>query len=333
LEGRQTSGSLVDCYARTFKRVNLRKRDLIFPIFVSDRSNDLFVLKNDIPGFAKIDLKNLTPHVQRIIDLGITSVIVFGIPRKRDIGGSSALGKQGVIQVTARKVKKEFGELVNVITDVCVCQYNLSGHCGLKTKARKDTGHHIDNDRTLALLSKIAVSHAESGADVVAPSSMMDGQVHHIRSSLDSRGFSNIKIMAYSAKHASSLYSPFRMTAYSKNIHNYATIDKSSYQIGYTNPRQVIREIEADIREGADMVMVKPSLFYLDIITKIRDYIDFPLVVQNVSGEYAMIKAAATRGWIDEEEWKVNSISAMKRAGANNIISYFSMDITRYLDD
>jgi porphobilinogen synthase len=332
LEGRQTAGSLGDSYARIFESVKLRKRDLIFPIFVYEPGNDLFVLKNDIPGFAKIDLKDLTPHIQRIIDLGITSVIVFGVPRKRDIGASSAFGKHGVVQVTARKIKKEFGGLVNVITDVCTCQYNLSGHCGLKTKARKDARDHIDNDRTLALLSKIAVSHAESGADVVAPSSMMDGQVQQIRCSLDSRGFRNTKIMAYSAKHASSLYSPFRMTAYSKHIHNYTTIDKSSYQIGYMNPRQVIREIEADIREGADMVMVKPSLFYLDIITMIRDCIDFPLVAQNVSGEYAMIKAAATRGWIDEEEWKVNSISAMKRAGANNIISYFSMDITRYLD-
>jgi porphobilinogen synthase len=333
LEGRQKGGSMIDYYARIFKSVKLRKRDLICPIFVSELGNDLFVQKNDTLGFAKIDLKNLIPHVQRIIDLGITSVIVFGIPRKRDIGASSAFGRHGVIQVTAKKIKKEFGGLVDVITDVCTCQYNLSGHCGLVSKARKDARDHIDNDRTLSLLSKIAVSHAEAGADVVAPSSMMDGQVHQIRSSLDSSGFRNTKIMAYSAKHASSLYSPFRMTAYSKHIHNYTTIDKSTYQIGYTNPRQVIREIKADIREGADMVMVKPGLFYLDIITMVRDCIDFPLVVQNVSGEYAMIKAAATRGWIDEEEWKVNSIFAMKRAGADNIISYFSMDITRYLDD
>ena len=175
---------------------------------------------------------------------------------------------------------------------MCICQYNLSGHCGLETNARKDARDHIENDRTFASLSKIAVSHAEAGADVVAPSSMMDGQVQQIRSSLDSRGFRKTKIMAYSAKHASSLYSPFRMTAYSKHIHNHTTIDKSSYQIGYTNPRQVIREIEADISEGADMVMVKPTLFYLDIISMIRDCYDFPLVVQNVSGEYAMIKSA-----------------------------------------
>ena len=175
---------MIDYYARIFKSVKLRKRDLIFPIFVSDRGNDLFVQKKDILGFAKMDLENLIPHVQRIIDLGLTSVIVFGVPTKRDIKASSALGKHGVVQVSAGKIKKEFGGLVNVITDVCICQYNLSGHCGLERK-RKDARDQIENDRTLALLSKIAVSHAESGADMVAPSSMMDGQVHQIRSSLN----------------------------------------------------------------------------------------------------------------------------------------------------
>jgi porphobilinogen synthase len=191
----------------------------------------------------------------------------------------------------------------------------------------------IDNDSTLDLLCKIATSHAESGADIVAPSSMMDGQVVKIRSALNRKGYKNIKIMAISAKHASSLYSPFRMTAYSKHIRSFPTINKSTYQLGYKNPRQAIREIQADIQEGADMITVKPSLAYLDIVSMIRDNFDFPLVVQNVSGECAMIKAAARKGWIDEEEWKVNSIAAIKRAGANNIISYFTMDIAKYLDD
>jgi porphobilinogen synthase len=223
---------------------------------------------------------------------------------------------------------------MNIITDVCICQYNLSGHCGLQTRSYNGTGRIIDNDSTLALLSKIATSYAESGADFVAPSSMMDGQVIQIRSALDSRGFKDTKIMAFSAKHASSLYSPFRMTAYTKHINNYYTIiDKSSYQVGYANPRQAIREIQADIQEGADMIVIKPSLAYLDMVSMIRDSIDFPLVVQNVSGECAMIKAAARNGWIDEEEWKVNSIVAMKRAGAHSIISYFTMDIAKYLDD
>jgi porphobilinogen synthase len=287
-----------------------------------------------MPSLAKIAPKDVIQHVQKIVDQGISSVIIFGIPNKRDVSASSALYSDGVVQNSTRKIKKEFEGLVNIITDVCICQYNLSGHCGLQTRSHKGTGRIIDNDSTLALLSKIATSYAESGADFVAPSSMMDGQVIQIRSALDSRGFKDTKIMAFSAKHASSLYSPFRMTAYTKHINNYYTIiDKSSYQVGYANPRQAIREIQADIQEGADMIVIKPSLAYLDMVSMIRDSIDFPLVVQNVSGECAMIKAAARNGWIDEEEWKVNSIVAMKRAGAHSIISYFTMDIAKYLDD
>jgi porphobilinogen synthase len=287
-----------------------------------------------MPSLAKIAPKDVIQHVQKIVDQGISSVIIFGIPNKRDVSASSALYSDGVVQNSTRKIKKEFEGLVNIITDVCICQYNLSGHCGLQTRSHKGTGRIIDNDSTLALLSKIATSYAESGADFVAPSSMMDGQVIQIRSALDSRGFKDTKIMAFSAKHASSLYSPFRMTAYTKGINNYYTIiDKSSYQVGYANPRQAIREIQADIQEGADMIVIKPSLAYLDMVSMIRDSIDFPLVVQNVSGECAMIKAAARRGWIDEEEWKVNSVAAMKRAGAHSIISYFTMDVAKYLDD
>jgi porphobilinogen synthase len=320
----QLRGKELDCYyTELFKSINLQKKDLIFPIFVSEKEG------NAVSGLAKIVPKVIIQHVQNIIEKGISSVIIFGIPKKRDLRASFALRNDGIVQYSARKIKKEFGEMINIITDVCICQYNLSGHCGLQTGK---TDGIIDNDSTLALLSKIATSHAESGADVVAPSSMMDGQVIRIRSALNSSGFKDTKIMAFSAKHASSLYSPFRMTAYNKNIRDYTAIDKSSYQIGCENPRQAIREIEADIQEGADAIIVKPTLAYLDIVSMIRDNIDFPLVVQNVSGEYAMIKAAARMGWIDEEEWKVNSIAAMKRAGADSIISYFTMDIAKYLD-
>jgi porphobilinogen synthase len=323
-------GKELDCYyTELFKSINLQKEDLIFPIFVSEKSTDPFPEGSAVSGLAKIVPKDIIQHVQNIIEKGISSVIIFGIPEKRDLWASFALRNDGIVQNSTREIKKEFGERINVITDVCICQYNLSGHCGLQTGK---TDGIIDNDSTLALLSKIATSHAESGADVVAPSSMMDGQVIRIRSALNSSGFKDTKIMAFSAKHASSLYSPFRMTAYNKNIRDYTAIDKSSYQIGCANPRQAIREIEADIQEGADAIIVKPTLAYLDIVSMIRDNIDFPLVVQNVSGEYAMIKAAARRGWIDEEEWKVNSIAAMKRAGADSIISYFTMDIAKYLD-
>ena len=333
----QTAGSVLDCYTQLCRSVRLQKKDLIFPIFVSEQRGGFSLSERNgigMPSLAKIAPKDVIQHVQKIVDQGISSVIIFGIPNKRDVSASSALYSDGVVQNSTRKIKKEFEGLVNIITDVCICQYNLSGHCGLQTRSHKGTGRIIDNDSTLALLSKIATSYAESGADFVAPSSMMDGQVIQIRSALDSRGFKDTKIMAFSAKHASSLYSPFRMTAYTKHINNYYTIiDKSSYQVGYANPRQAIREIQADIQEGADMIVIKPSLAYLDMVSMIRDSIDFPLVVQNVSGEYAMIKAAARNGWIDEEEWKVNSIVAMKRAGAHGIISYFTMDIAKYLDD
>jgi porphobilinogen synthase len=324
----------MDFYAQLCKNVGLRKKDLIFPIFVSELSSSGPLSEsNDMPGMNKMALKDVVQNVQKIIDQGISSLIIFGIPNKRNIGASSALSDEGIVQNSTRKIKKEFGGSVNIITDVCICQYNLSGHCGLQIKNHDATGGNIDNDSTLDLLSKVAISHAGSGADIVAPSSMMDGQVVKIRSALDGKGFKKVKIMSFSAKHASSLYSPFRMAAYSEHFNENPTFDKSTYQLGYGNPRQAIREVQSDIHEGADMITIKPSLAYLDIVSMIRDNFDIPLVVHNVSGECAMIKAAARNGWIDEEEWKVKSIAAIKRAGANNIISYFAMDMTKYLDD
>jgi porphobilinogen synthase len=318
--------------------VGLRKKDLIYPLLVSGSNNSSKLSeRNSMFGAVKIPQKDVVQHVQKIIHQGISSVIIFGSPDIRDSGASSALHNNGMVQSSTRKINKEFGGLVTIVTDVCICQYNLTGHCGLQVKNRNGTDgtidNYIDNDSTLDLLSKIAISHAESGADIVAPSSMMDGQVIKVRSALNDRGLRKVKIMAFSAKHASSLYSPFRMTAYSKHFNDYPIIDKSTYQLGYGNPRQAIREIQADIHEGADMITIKPSLAYLDIVSMIRDNFDIPLVVHNVSGECAMIKAAARNGWIDEEEWKVNSIAAIKRAGAHSIISYFTMDIAKYLDD
>jgi porphobilinogen synthase len=333
LEKAQKAGSIIDTYAQLCKSVGLRKNDLIYPVFVSELNSSPLSERNNMFGMVKIALKDVVQHVQKIIDQGISSVIIFGGPDMRDIDASSAFQKDGIVQNSTRKIKKEFEGSVTIITDVCICQYNLTGHCGLQIRNHNGIEGTVDNDRTLDLLCKIATSHAESGADIVAPSSMMDGQVIQIRSALNSKGYKNTKIMAFSAKYASILYSPFRKTAYSKQIHNLATIDKSSYQIGYANARQAIREIQADIQEGADMIMIKPSLLYLDIVSMIRDKFNFPMAVQNVSGECAMIKAAARKGWIDEEEWKVNSIAAIKRAGAHSIISYFTMDIAKYLDD
>lgn len=321
-----------DHYAEQLRRAGLRKKDLISPIFIYDSSSEYLAEKNSSWEFAKVHMKDLSQHIQSIVDSGITSVILFGVPNKRDERGYAALQANGVVQKSTKKIKKEFEGLIRVITDVCVCQYNLSGHCGILKKSRDGRRETIDNDSTLALLVDIATSHAESGADIVAPSSMMDGQVKCIRSALDVMGFRNTKIMAYSAKHASSLYSPFRMTAYYKHITNHKSLDKSSYQVGYANPRQVAQEVQADIQEGADMVMIKPSLAYLDLVSMVQEWSRIPLIVQNVSGEYSMIKAAARQGWIDEEEWKVNCFTSMKRAGANGVISYFSLDVAKYLE-
>jgi porphobilinogen synthase len=307
-----------EMYRDMFAAVGLRKSHLIFPVFVSDRPGRI----GSMPGMSVTPIEKVEHHVQSIVDSGITSLIVFGIPKIRDHKGSSALDRNGVVQRTVRAIKSGFGSSVNVMTDVCTCQYNLSGHCGIVV-----AGGRVDNDATLQVLSEIAASHAEAGADIVAPSAMMDGQVRAIKTELYARGLKAM-ILSYSAKHSSSLYAPFRSAAFAKAK---PRLDKSSYQVSYANPRQVLLEIETDINEGADMVMIKPALAYLDLVKRVKDRFSYPVAVQNVSGEYAMIKAAASRGLVDEEDWKVNSIASIKRAGADRIISYFALDIAKYL--
>jgi porphobilinogen synthase len=312
-------------YKKILDAVGMRKKHLIFPIFVQEGQQEESQIIT-MPGIAKTPLKKITQQIHKVINAGISSIVIFGIPENRDMKGSIALNKDGVVQKAVAGIRKEFGNMLNVITDVCVCQYNFSGQCGL-VKNNK-----VDNDSTLDLISKIALSHAEAGADVVAPSSMMDGQVYSVKKSLKRHGFQKTKILSHSVKQLSSLYSPFRTAAFSK-ISQFNTIDKSSYQIAHTNPRQILREVQTDINEGADMVMVKPGLPSLDVICMIKEKFAFPIAAQNVSGEYAMIKAAATYGWIEEEPWKVTAIASIKRAGADRIISYFSMDLSKYLED
>jgi porphobilinogen synthase len=275
-----------------------------------------------MPGVAVTPLRKILKHVQSIADSGISSIIIFGIPNRRDQIGSSAFDRKGIVQDAIREIKSCFGNTMNVATDVCICQYNLTGHCGIVSN-----GGRINNDATLNILAKIAVSHAEAGADVIAPSAMMDGQVYAIKNELNSRRL-NTSILSFSAKHASSLYTPFRSAAFMKMG---ARLDKSTYQVSYSNSRLALREIETDIKEGADMVMIKPALMYLDLVRMVKNTFNYPVAVQNVSGEYALIKAAAMRGWIDEDEWKVHSIASIKRAGADKIISYFVLDIAKYL--
>lgn len=304
-------------YRAIFTAAGLRKSQLVFPVFVSDKP----VKISSMPGMFVTSVAKLAQYVQSATDRGISSLIVFGIPKSRDQKGSSASDKKGVVQRAVKEIKSGFGSSVNVITDVCVCQYNMSGHCGIVANGK------VDNDATLRLLAEIATSHAEAGADVIAPSSMMDGQVSAIKGALLACG-SKAMILSYSAKHASSLYTPFRSAAFAKTG---LRLDKSSYQVSYANPRQVLLEIESDINEGADMVMIKPAFAYLDLVRMVKDKFSYPIAVQNVSGEYAMIKAAAIRGWIDEEEVKVCSIASIRRAGADRIISYFAVDIANYL--
>jgi len=314
-------------YEEILKSVGLRKEHLVYPIFVDERESSI-PDRNSMSGIMKISRRKIKRYIQAIINLGIQSIIVYGIPVRRDRNGSLAAYKDGLVQGAIRDIKKEFGDLLTIISDVCVCQYNLSGHCGLVID-----GSEVDNDSTLKVLAAIALSHAEAGTDVVAPSAMMDGQVISIRNALNIEGFHKVKILSYSVKTSSSLYSPFRSVTFCKGIYNNIKIDKSSYQIAYANSNQILREIESDILEGADMVMIKPGIANLDLVTKIKEKLSFPLAVQNVSGEYAMVKAAAMHGWINEEGWKVASIAALRRAGADKIISYFGLDIMQYIGD
>jgi porphobilinogen synthase len=315
---RQNAHTDQESYKAIFASSGLRKSHLVFPVFVS---NSPSVIKS-MPGMAVTPVQRISQHVQSIADSGISSIIIFGIPKSRDRVGSSAFDRKGIVQDAIREIKSSFGSAISVATDVCICQYNLTGHCGIVS-----SGGRVNNDTTLKVLAKIAVSHAEAGADIVAPSAMMDGQVYAIKRELHSRSL-DASVLSFSAKHASSLYTPFRSAAFAKMT---TRLDKSSYQVSYSNSRLALREIETDINEGADMVMIKPALMYLDLIRMVKNRFNYPVAVQNVSGEYAMIKAAAMRGWINEEEWKVHSIVSIKRAGADKIISYFVLDVAKYL--
>ncbi|MDQ3717558.1 MAG: porphobilinogen synthase [Thermoproteota archaeon] len=315
---RQNAFNDEESYKAILASSGLSKSDLIFPILVSNSPS----LVKSMPGIAVTPLQRLRQHVQSIADNGISSIIVFGIPKSRDPIGSSAFDRKGIIQNAIREIKPSFGNAMTIMTDVCICQYNLTGHCGILSKDGR-----VDNDATLKVLAKIAVSHAEAGADVVAPSAMMDGQVYAVKRELHTCRL-DASVLSFSAKHASSLYTPFRSATFAKIT---TQPDKSSYQVSYSNLRLALREIETDINEGADMVMIKPALTYLDLVRMVKDKFNYPVAVQNVSGEYAIIKAAAMQGWINEEEWKVHCIASIKRAGADKIISYFVLDVAKYL--
>ena len=294
--------------------------DLILPLFAVDGKG----VKNPIaamPGNYQLSVDNLVKEARKACDLGIPAIILFGIPAKKDPLGTQAYAKNGIVQRAVKAIKDKLPELV-VITDVCLCEYTDHGHCGFVD------GHTVDNDATLDLLARAALSHAEAGADMVAPSDMMDGRVAEIRAILDENDFARVPIMSYAAKYCSAYYGPFREAAQSAPQFG----DRRSYQMDPANAREAIREATMDVEEGADIIMVKPALAYLDIICRIRDEVDLPVAAYNVSGEFSMIKAAEKMGWIDGQKVMMETLTAIKRAGADMILTYFAQDAAALLN-
>ena len=297
----------------------LSPSNLIYPLFVGpgkDRAQAI----SSMPGIAQLSVDRVVKECQEVSSLGLPAVILFGIPEHKDSTGSEAYQDNGVVQEAIRAIKEMVPNLL-VITDVCLCEYTDHGHCGLI----KDGD--VDNDSTLELLAKEALSHAKAGADVVAPSDMMDGRVGAIRKILDENGFQQIAIMAYAAKYSSAFYGPFREAAESTPQFG----DRRSYQMDPGNSDEALREVELDIREGADIVMVKPAMSYLDIVYRVKQKFGYPVAAYNVSGEYSMIKAAGNNGWVDEKRIMMEVLLSIKRAGADMILTYFAKDVAREL--
>ena len=301
------------------QETRLSARDFVYPLFVTHGRN----VQQEIapmPEMYQLSLDRLLPEIATVVDLGIPAVLLFGIPRTKDAEGSEAYDANGIIQEAVRVIKQAAPELL-VITDVCLCDYTDHGHCGVIID------DEVDNDRSLDLLARTALCQAEAGADIVAPSAMMDGQVAALRSALDGASFADTPIMSYSAKYASAFYGPFRVAAGSAPRFG----DRRGYQMDPPNGNEALREIELDIAEGADIVMVKPALSYLDIIARAKQAFTTPVAAYNVSGEYAMVKAAAQNGWLDGERVTIEILTAIKRAGADLIISYHSKEIAEWL--
>lgn len=300
---------------------SLSVKDLIYPIFVVAGEN----VKEEIPSMPNVYHLSVDKAVEvakEAYELGVPAIEVFGLPEYKDEIGSSAWDLNSPVQKAMRAIKEAVPNLV-IVGDVCLCQYTTHGHCG------KLCGHDVDNDATLELLAKVAVSQAQSGADIIAPSDMMDGRIAVLRKALDEAGFKNVAIMSYTIKYASGYYGPFRDAADSAPQFG----DRKAYQMDPANSREAMKELELDLAEGADYIMIKPALSYLDIVRQVRDRINRPVAVYNVSGEYAMVKAAAQNGWIDEKRIVLETLLSMKRAGADIIITYHALDVARWLKE
>ena len=306
---------------RMVRETRLDPAELIYPIFVAEGEN-IKTPVDSMPTVYQYSIDRLEEILPQIADSGISGLLIFGIPAHKDARGTEAYNDEGITQRAIRYIKAHYPDMI-VIADVCLCEYTDHGHCGLVC------GCKILNDETLPLLSAMSVSLAKAGADIIAPSDMMDGRVAAIRKSLDENGFTDTPIMAYSAKFASGYYSPFRDAAHSSPGFG----DRKTYQMDPANGREALREIEDDIREGADLVMVKPALAYLDVLKSARERFDLPLVAYNVSGEFSMVKAAAQMGWIDERRIVMENLTAIKRAGADIIITYHALDAAAWIKE
>ena len=307
-------------FRRLIRETSLSVDDLVYPLFAVPGKSVKKPITS-MPGQFQLSVDYIAKEAQKAHELGIPAVLLFGIPAKKDEMATGAFAKDGIIQQAVKRIKNEVPDIL-VITDVCLCEYTSHGHCGM---LEKDC---IQNDATLEVLAETAISQARAGADMVAPSAMMDGQVAAIREALDENAFEDIPIMAYAAKYASSFYGPFREAAESAPQFG----DRKSYQMDPANADEAIREISLDVGEGADIIMVKPALAYLDIICRAKQEFDLPLATYNVSGEYSMIKAAAQLGWMDEEKAMIESLTAIKRAGADIIITYFAPQMAKLLN-
>lgn len=313
---RQTA-SFRDLIAET----DLSIKHFMYPLFISEEITKPQAI-SAMPGVFQFPLTTLAKEAKKVYELGILAVLLFGIPKKKDAVGTEAYANNGIIQKAIHEIKASVPELL-VITDVCLCEYTDHGHCGVIENGR------VQNDPSLELLSQMALSHVEVGADMVAPSDMMDGRVGAIRNMLDDHRYEDIPIMSYSAKYASGFYGPFREAA--KSTPKFG--DRHAYQMDIRNVREALHEVELDIKEGADIIMVKPALAYLDVIQRVKQKFTVPVAAYNVSGEYSMIKAAAQNGWIDEERIAMEILTSIKRAGADIIISYFAPQVAKWLQD
>jgi len=304
---------------RLLRETTLTVDDLVYPMFVVP-GHDVRAEINSMPGQFHLSVDRLAREAEAVHGLGIPAILLFGLPEAKDEQGSAAYDPEGVVQQAVRTVKRSLPDLV-VITDVCLCQYTSHGHCGVVSEGC------IDNDKTLELLARTALSHAEAGADIVAPSDMMDGRVAAIRETLDENDLQDVIVMSYAAKYASAFFGPFREAADSPPKFG----DRRSYQMDPANSREALREVELDISEGADIVMIKPALAYLDVIRSVRDTFAHPIAAYSVSGEYSMIKAAAQRGWLDERQVTLEMLTAVRRAGADIVITYHARDVADWL--